>query len=324
MKDQVDLSAVAAVDAAANKVSGSRQALIEAEAVEYQARADFERHKLLYAEDIISLAKFQAAEQKYKAAAAKVLKGKQEVERALNDVKAKEADRQSKSQKAQVDIDYIKGSIIKQTSELEKARSEAAKAQQSMNKADKDLSEMSTKVSRQLSQRVVAQMDGTLTQILPNLGTQMLKAGDSLCVIVPDTTDQAVQIWLDGNDAPLVSPGRHVRLQFEGWPAVQFAGWPSVAVGTFGGEVVSVDAADNGKGKFRILVRPDTTDQEWPDQRYLRQGVRTNGWVLLNQVPLWFEIWRSMNGFPPTVSDEKPGGDKSGKGDKKKPKLPKA
>ena len=130
----------------------------------------------------------------------------------------------------------------------------------------------------------------------------MVSVGDPLCVIVPDTEDRAVEIMLHGNDAPLVSPGRHVRLQFEGWPAVQFAGWPSVAVGTFGGRVVSVNATDNGKGKFIAYVRPDDDRHGWPDDRYLRQGVRANAWILLERVPLWYEIWRNMNGFPPVVT----------------------
>jgi hypothetical protein len=81
---------------------------------------------------------------------------------------------------------------------------------------------------------------------------------------------------VDGNDAPLISDGRQVRIQFEGWPAVQFPGWPSVAVGTFGGEVALVDSTDvNGDGKFRILVLPDPTEQDdprtrWPSQPWLR------------------------------------------------------
>lgn len=322
VRDQVAASAAAAIDAAANKVAAEQQGLLEAQAVEYEAKAMFERHQKLYKEGISSGEKFQAAERKYKAAKAKTLMAQQYIERAQNDLKAKTADRDAKIDKANVDIEYTNAAIIKQTSELEKAKSDAAKSQQQVNKSEKELSEMQTKVSRQQSQQVIAQMDGFLTQITPNVGTQMLKPGDPLCVIVPDTADRAVQIWLDGNDAPLVEPGRHVRLQFEGWPAVQFAGWPSVAVGTFGGEVVSVDATDNGKGKFRVFVKPAADDEPWPDQRYLRQGVRTNGWVLLKRVPLWFEVWRSMNGFPPTVSDGAPSKDTGGK-DKKKPKLPK-
>lgn len=322
-RTQIELAANAGVDAAGNKVAAEQQALAEAQAAEFQSEADYQRQKQLYTEQIVSQAKFQAAERKYKQAAAKVLKAKEYVAQATNDLKSKQREREAKIQKAQVDIDYAKGQRLKRLAELEKAKADVAKSRAQVQKLTKELSEMRTKISRQQSQHVVAPMDGYLTQITPNSGTSVLKQGDPLCVIVPDTADRAVQIWLDGNDAPLVEPGRHVRLQFEGWPAVQFAGWPSVAVGTFGGQVVSVDATDNGKGKFRVFVKPDPSDQPWPDQRYLRQGVRTNGWVLLNRVPLWFEVWRSMNGFPPVISQDPPDNDGAKKSDKQKPKLPK-
>jgi len=62
---------------------------------------------------------------------------------------------------------------------------------------------------------------------------------------------------------------------------------------------------DNGKGKFRCKILPDKSEtNEWPKVRFLRQGVLANGWVLLEQVPLWFEVWRKLNGFPPTVDVE--------------------
>ena len=101
---------------------------------------------------------------------------------------------------------------------------------------------------------------------------------------------------------------------------MQFAGWPSVAVGTFGGRVAAIDATDDGTGSFRVLVKPGRED-DWPADRYLRQGVRANGWVMLNQVPLGYEIWRQLNGFPPVVSQDEPG--KSKKDSGKKVKLPK-
>lgn len=322
VKEQVDAGATAAVEAAKNKIGAEQQILAEVKAAEIQVRADYERQRKLFNEDIVSQSKYQAAERKFREVTAKVQKAKEYVSAAQNDLESKKRDREAKIQKIQIEIDYTMGELQKQTSQFSKAQSDVAKSESELNKAIKLLSEMETKVSRQRSQRVEAPLDGFLTQITPNSGTQILKAGDPLCVIVPDTKDRSVQIWLDGNDAPLVEPGSHVRLQFEGWPAVQFAGWPSVAVGTFGGEVVSVDATDNGKGKFRVFVKPDSNDDPWPDTRYLRQGVRTNGWVLLKRVPLWFEIWRSMNGFPPAISDDAPE-DKADKGDKKKPKLPK-
>ncbi len=70
---------------------------------------------------------------------------------------------------------------------------------------------------------------------------------------------------------------------------------------------------DNGKGKFRCQILPDPSEtQKWPEEQFLRQGVRANGWVLLEQVPLWFEVWRKLNGFPPSLDPETSSGmDKS-------------
>lgn len=140
-------------------------------------------------------------------------------------------------------------------------------------------------------------------------GSDTIKESDQLCVIVPEATGLAVEMRVSGNDMPLLHEGDRVRIQFEGWPAVQFVGWPSVAVGSFGGKVNRVFPTDDGKGFFRVLVVPDKHfegESEWPDNRYLRQGVRANGWVLLNEVPIGYEIWRQLNGFPPIISDEEP------------------
>jgi hypothetical protein len=113
-------------------------------------------------------------------------------------------------------------------------------------------------------------------------------------------------------------PGSLVRLQFEGWPAIQFVGWPSVAVGTFGGEVITVDITDDGAGRFRIVVAADAGDDPWPGPRVLRQGVRAKAWVLLRTVPVWQEIWRQLNGFPPVVADVEPGKKSKDSGDDEK------
>lgn len=317
LKEQVLDAADSEILAAKNKVEAENQQLVEQEAALTQVEADYERQKTLFEEKIASQLKFQEAERKLKESRAKVEKSKAYVSSAENELDAKKSDRKAKEQKTQVDIDYATAALSKAGVDVAKSESELAKAQSDLNKAQKELLESETKVARQQSQRILAPFDGYLTRISPNQSTQVLKEGDPICVIVPDTADRAVQIWLDGNDAPLVEPGRQVRLQFEGWPAVQFAGWPSVAVGTFGGTVVSMDATDDGKGKFRILVRPDQTDRPWPNERFLRQGVRANGWVILDEVPLWYEIWRNMNGFPPVVSTEEP------KNENKPPKLPK-
>ena len=197
--------------------------------------------------------------------------------------------------------------------------------------ADQALVALDIQVSQTQRQRVLAPRNGIVFRVQATEGT-FLRAGSPLCTLIPETSERMVEVLLDGNDMPLIQaremdahgvvlkPGSPARVQFEGWPALQVIGWPSIAVGTFGGEVVVVDPTDNGKGKFRALIAPkpdvvtrsngETQVRQWPDERWLRQGVRANGWVLLQQVPLWYELWRQMNGFPPVLTDEQIGGKK--------------
>lgn len=161
------------------------------------------------------------------------------------------------------------------------------------------LAQQETKLARQGNRIVTAPRDGTLFRIIAFEGPALVKVGDPLGIIVPNTQSRAVELFVDGNDAAWVETGRQVRLQFEGWPAIQFAGWPGASVGTFGGTVTFIDATDDGKGNFRVVVSPDETDAPWPDPNTLRQGVRAKGWVLLDTVTLGFEAWRRLNGFPP-------------------------
>lgn len=198
---------------------------------------------------------------------------------------------------------------------IDEAWAAHASAASDLAKARADLTRLDVRVARQATQKVLAPVDGTVWRVVARQNGEFLKAGATLVVIVPDTTRTVVELFLNGNDVPMVSAGRPVRLQFEGWPALQFSGWPSVAVGTFGGRVLLVDATDDGLGKFRVLVEPDPKDDPWPSAQYLRQGVRANGWVLLDVVSLGYELWRQFNGFPPVVAMQEPGGDKSGGSD---------
>ena len=191
----------------------------------------------------------------------------------------------------------------------ELAELEYAKYLSEVSSASAELARIETKLARQASQSVVAPRDGIVHRILAPQGGVMVKAGQVLSVIVPETASRAVELTVSGNDAPLLSVGRRVRLQFEGWPAVQFAGWPSVAVGTFGGVIGVIDPGAGEDGTVRVIVFPEN-GEEWPDVTYLRQGVRVIGWVLLDTVKLGWELWRQFNGFPPTLRNVNPkGGD---------------
>ena len=111
-----------------------------------------------------------------------------------------------------------------------------------------------------------------------------------------------VELFIDGNDLPLIYKDRKVRLQFEGWPAIQLNGWPSVAIGSFGGVVSSVDPYVAQNGVFRVMIEPDPEEEvEWPGHNTLRQGARVVGIVVLDQVSVGYEIWRQVNGFPKSM-----------------------
>ncbi|MFG0264981.1 MAG: HlyD family secretion protein [Rhodopirellula sp. JB055] len=241
----------------------------------------------------------------------------------------------AKVQKAQNAVHELSASLISKEEEIEAklqdiaiknrdAEQKVLDAMQKINTIEKEILDLRNKRGELDRLEIRAPRSGRIQDWFGVEGSDTIKEGDQLFVIVPDTDDLAVEMKVSGNDMPLIQEGAQVRLQFEGWPAVQFVGWPSVAVGTFGGKVNRVFPTDDGRGNFRVLVTPDNHfDREngWPDDRYLRQGVRANGWVLLKRVPLGQEIWRQLNGFPPVVADQEPN---QSKDKAAKVKLPKA
>lgn len=189
---------------------------------------------------------------------------------------------------------YQEGINSKRQYEL--AQIEYAKYQNELAQARIDKVDIDVRIARQKTQLIKAHAPGIVFKRLAGQQSVVVKDGDVLVQIVPETTSRAVELWIDGNDIPFVRLNQKARLQFEGWPAIQFRGWPEIAVGTFGGVVSFIDPTDNGMGLFRAVIIPDG---DWPDPAFLRQGVRVHGWVQLGTVPLWYELWRQFNGFPP-------------------------
>lgn len=187
---------------------------------------------------------------------------------------------------------------------IESAGSELRAAEVAEQDARISLTAFESQLARQETQVVVAPRRGRLQTIYHGAGGVQVSMGTALALFVPEQDDRAVELFVNGLDGPLVHPGRHVRLQFEGWPSVQFAGWPGLSVGTFGGVIDFVDPADDGRGRFRVVVIPDPNDYPWPEPHVLRQGVRANGWILLDEVTLGYELWRRINGFPPDLPAE--------------------
>lgn len=294
------------VESAAAKLQAKQGVVTGYEAKEWQTRLNHERQRALFEKGLKPEREIEKLKSEWDVAKAELESARREVAAAENELQAKKHELEQKRREAQTKVDYARAM-------REDAAGQAATTQKEMRDVQIKLGELERLT-------IVAPRDGTLFRMPVFERGQMVKEGDELFTLVPDTRERAVELWVSGNDTPLVQPGDHVRMQFEGWPAVQFAGWPSVAVGTFGGQVASIDATDDGTGKFRLLVKQDD-DDPWPSARFLRQGVRANGWVMLSRVRLGYEVWRQLNGFPPVVAKNAAAAE--GKKDEKKPKLPK-
>ena len=174
-----------------------------------------------------------------------------------------------------------------------------------------------SRLSERRDQRLVrSPIHGQVVRLFGAGAGHAFKAGDPVAVVAPDTTDLAVELMIPDHDAPLVSPGLPARVQFAGWPALQISGWPAASVGTFAGVVSAVEASSDERGRFRILVAPDEEaiaagrENAWPKPPSLRVGTQAVGWVILNRVPIWYELWRRFNAFPAEVPEPPASGKK--------------
>ncbi|MBG8554699.1 HlyD family secretion protein [Hymenobacter guriensis] len=144
--------------------------------------------------------------------------------------------------------------------------------------------------------QITAPQDGYVVRALKEGLGEIVKEGEPIVTVMPDAPALAAELYVQPMDIPLLSVGRKVRLQFDGWPALVFSGWPGTSFGTFGGVVAVIDNIDS-QGQYRVLVTPDPDQEPWP--KPLRVGSGVYGWALLDDVTIWYELWRQVNGFPP-------------------------
>jgi membrane fusion protein, adhesin transport system len=285
---------------AGQRTRASEQTLALATAALKTARLNMQRQQVLSSQGLASRRNFELAEL--------------EVARCQTDLdRAEAALLGAQTERAALDADRSKTNNDTAAG-LSDAEASRATAQSEIASATAELARIEVRVSRQATQSITAPAAGSVLRVVANgQAGEVVKAGDILLVLVPSTSERAAEVFVSGNDMPLITDGAIVRLQFEGWPALQFSGWPQVAVGTFPGRVQVLDASDDGQGSFRILVVPEH-QLHWPEARFLRQGVRVNAWVQLGRVSLGYELWRLFNGFPASLPDAPSADSKKGSG----------
>jgi len=187
-------------------------------------------------------------------------------------------------------------------------RSQRAAALGEAAQASKELADLaltrSNAVQRRAASRITAPMDGTVVRMARVGPGEVVHPGDPLFTIVPTTATRAVEMWAEPLDAPLLKPGKNVRLMFHGLPTIPLPSWPELMAGTFDGKILVVDQTPDSEKRFRFWVAQDPEASAWPPRSQVRQGTQVMGWVLLNRVPLWYELWRRVNLFPPDYQEQ--------------------
>jgi len=277
------------LDVANQKILSTTEAISAAKATADAAEFQSNRMQRLFVDGLVSKRDLEVAERDLIIA-----------HRNLISAQAQHNSAKAEAQSAKAEILQIRAdtqaSLDSSSAVINKIKGELADSQNSLTSSEINL-------SRQNMQRIVAPRAGTIFRLPVNSQSQMISQGQPLLVILPETNARAVELWVDGRDAPLITTDTSVRLEFEGWPAIQVPGWAKIGIGTFSGKVSFVDPTDNGTGSFRVMVVPDENYPDWPSARFLRQGISAKGWILLENVTIGYEIWRLLNGFPARIPE---------------------
>ncbi len=251
------------------------------------AKSQYDRDFTLESEGIKAVKDVEEKRLKLQATEAKLIEQENKLLAAKNEVL-----------NAKVEISRIKASFA---DKISKAQSDKFTAQSSGFDAKAQVSKLENSNSnykvRSSLLYMQAPQNGYINKALKGGIGVTFKEGEEIVEIMPAKYDLAVETFIRPIDLPLIHIGEKVRVQFDGWPAIVFSGWPNVSYGTYGAKVVAIQNIISPDGKYRILLAPDETDNTWPEAIRVGSGARTI--ALLEDVPIWFELWRQLNSFPP-------------------------
>jgi adhesin transport system membrane fusion protein len=264
------------------KIKSDSADVISAEINFQNSYAQYMRADSLFKEGIKSKFDLEQRVSKYQEANAKLVSARNKFDRSLQEISAIQSDFNEK--------------IFKAESELFSAFS----AQQA---SLAEVAKLRNKIANVSARRdfyfIRSPQDALVTKTIITGIAENIKEGQPIVELLPLDYQIAAEIFIRPVDLPLVHIGNEARLEFDGWPAIVFSGWPNTSFGTFPAEVVAVDnvLSKQGGGYRILLVSSDEEDRNWPNELRFGSGVR--GIMLLNDVPVWYEIWRQLNGFPP-------------------------
>ena len=251
------------------------------------AKSQYNRDFTLQQEGIKAVKDVEEKRLKLQATEAKIIEQENKLLASINEVI-----------NARVEISRIDASYA---DKISKAQSDKFTAQSSGFDARAQVSKLENSNSnykvRNSLLYIQAPQNGFINKALKGGIGVTFKEGEEIVGIMPAQYDLAVETYIRPIDLPLVHIGEEVRVQFDGWPAIVFSGWPNISYGTYGAKVVAIENFISDNGRYRILLAPDETDHTWPTAIRVGSGAKTI--ALLEDVPIWFELWRQLNSFPP-------------------------
>lgn len=262
--------------------------MLEAEKVNLTvADRQYERMEKLYEEGLKSLTDLETRKIRQQEAQAKKISAENRLLSSRNDLLTAQIELNA------IDNDF-RDRLAKVNADRYSALSDQYDAEATVTKLENQLSNYTVRSGMYY---VLAPQSGYITKAIQVGIGETIKEGAEIISIMPQDYSLAVEMYVAPIDLPLVKVGNKIRFIFDGWPAIIFSGWPQLSNGTFGGMVYAIDNFTSDNHRYRILVVPDPDEEPWPDA--LRLGSGAEGIALLNDVPIWYEIWRQMNGFPP-------------------------
>ena len=251
------------------------------------ADVQYKRQKALFDSGLVSLTQLEQRNQVHQNAMAKKVSAENKLAAAQQDLTITQIEMNSVEQEFAEKISKAQGDQFQSLSQIATGQSDIAKLQ----------NQYTNYSIRSGLYYITAPQSGQVTKAKKAGIGEIVKEGEMLVEIVPDKIQYAVELFVRPVDLPLVAKGQKVRFLFDGFPAIVFSGWPNASYGTFGGKIVAVENSVSVNGKFRVLVAEDPDDKPWPYQ--LKVGTGANGIALMKNVPVWYELWRNVNGFPP-------------------------
>ncbi|MFP2994613.1 biotin/lipoyl-binding protein [Spongiivirga sp. MCCC 1A20706] len=251
------------------------------------AQRQFDRTTTLQAEGLKAVTDVEAKRLKLQETQAKLISQENKLLASKNEVI-----------NAQLEINRIDASYA---DKIAKSRSDRFTAESNQFEAEAQVTKLENQTAnykiRNELYYITAPQNGYINKAIKGGIGETFKEGEQLVGIMPSNYDLAVETYVSPIDLPLMHLGESVRIQFDGWPAIFFSGWPNASFGTYAGKVVAIETFISENGKFRILIAPDKEETEWPENVRVGSGAYTI--ALLEDVPIWYELWRQLNGFPP-------------------------